>query len=168
MYIMVSNPSRYEQMENVRQCRPGKHGGERMNATDQNGLRTINKIYGILHSYRISFLHYLSPRRISMTPLKLPMFHDSCAVRRMQPRTARREAAWPDCEITRCTIHSLTCPGEKTIGYIKIEWHSWQSNSLPSRNALRASGRVPSPSPVDPGTCAATSRCRPRTRRGGS
>ena len=72
MYIMASNPSRYEQMENVRQCRPGQHGGERMNATGQNGLRTINKIYCILYSYRIFFLHYI--------PESKEDFHDAVEV----------------------------------------------------------------------------------------
>ena len=76
MYIMASNPSRYEQMENVRQCRPGKDGGERMNVTGQNGLWTINKIYGILYSY----IYTGYPSFIKSLPESKEDFHDAVEV----------------------------------------------------------------------------------------
>ena len=50
---------------------------------------------------------YLNPSRISMTPLKFPMFQDACINRKTQESNALLPG-WLPLEMINCTTHSVT------------------------------------------------------------
>lgn len=53
------------------------------------------------------FCFYLKPSRISMTPLKFPMFQDACINRKTQESKALLPG-WLPLEMINCTTHSVT------------------------------------------------------------